>query len=113
MRTQLRDEIAKVKKLAAAVQGTTGQLSESIPKKQVSLGLDGKMKLQVRGQVTSKTDALQYLEELEQHLSATNENAEKASLELEEILLKQSPKLKTMSEVAQKLQESGKAAVEH
>ena len=113
MRTQLRDEIAKVKNLAAAVQGTTGQLSESIPKKQVSLGLDGKMKLQVRGQVTSKTDALQYLEELEQHLSATNENAEKASLELEEILLKQSPKLKTMSEVAQKLQESGKAAVEH
>jgi len=112
MRTQLRKEIEKVKKLAHAVPGADGPLSETIPKKQLSLGLDGTMKLQVRGQVAAKTDALQYLEELEKHLATTNEKAEKASLELEEILLKQQPELKAMSDVSKKLQDVGNAAVQ-
>ena len=112
MRSKLRDEIAKVKKLADAVPGADGPLSEAIQKKRITLGLDGKVKLQPGPKIMAKTDALQYLEELKQHLTANNEKAEQAALELEKVLLKQQPKLKAMSDLSQKLQDTGKTAVQ-
>lgn len=112
MRAVLREEITKVKKLANEVSGEDGPLSETIQKQRLSLGLDGKMKLQPGREVAAKADAMQYIEELENQLTTINENAEKATLELQEALLKQQPKLKAMSDVSQKLQDAGKAAVQ-
>jgi len=112
MRATLREELTKAKKLADAVSGEDGPLPEAIQKKRVTLGLDGKMKLQPGPEIASKAGAMKYIEELEKHLSTTNENAEKATLKLQEALLKQQPKLKTMSDVSQKLQDAGKATVQ-
>ena len=53
-----------------------------------------------------------YLETLKKELVETNEHAEQINLELEAALLKQQPKLKMMSDVSQKLQEAGMAAIQ-
>lgn len=113
MRSKLRDEIGKVKKLVDAVPGTDGPLSEAIQKKRIALGLDGKIKLQPGPKIMTKTDAINYLQELEQHLTTNNEKAEQAALELEKILLKQQPKLKAMSDLSQKLQDTGQTAIQN
>jgi hypothetical protein len=112
LRAKLREEMAKVKKATQAVPGDDGPLPETMRKKQFSMGLNGDVSIREGDEVAVKTGALQYLTELENQLATTNENAEKAALELEDALLKQQPKLKAMSEVSQKLQDAGNAAVQ-
>ncbi len=112
LRAKLREEMAKVKKATQAVPGDDGPLPEAMRKKQFSMGLNGDVAIREGDEVAAKTGALQYLAELENQLATTNENAEKAALELEDALLKQQPKLKAMSEVSQKLQDAGNAAVQ-
>lgn len=112
LRAKLREEIANVGKLANAVSGDDGPLPEAIRKKRFSLGLSGGVVQQEGEEVAAKVGAMQYIEELKEQLAATNENAEKANLVLQEALLKQQPKLKKMSDVAQKLKDSGKAAIQ-
>lgn len=111
MRDMLKEEIEKIKKLTDTVSDAGDPLPQSIRKKRFSLGLDGSLKQQVGNEIADKADALQYIEELKQHLTTTNEGAEAATLELEGALLRQQSKLKTMSDISQKLEQSGKAAV--
>ena len=114
LRTKLREEITKVKKLADAVSGEDGPLSETIRKKRFSSGPgpNGEVMHQEGDRVATKAAAMQYLEELEKQRETTNENAEQANLELQETLLKHQPKLRTMSDMSQKLQNVGQAAVQ-
>ena len=111
MRKKLKEEIAKVEKLAQSVAGEDGPLTEAIREQLFSLGLDGGVSQKSGLEVKSKKDAVAYLDRLKAQLAKTNEDAEKASLELEDALLKQKPKLKAMSDMAQKLQDSAKAAL--
>lgn len=112
MRTKLREEIAAVKKVTDAVPGGDGALSEAVRKKRFGLGLDGGVAQQMGEEVKTKASAVQYLQELETQLAKTNEDAEKTNLAFEDMLLKQKPKLNAMSEMSQKLQEAGNAAVQ-
>jgi hypothetical protein len=110
LRTQLRDEISKVGKLANVVSGEDRPLAEAVRKKRFSLGLSGDVVRQEGEEVTDKAGAMKYLEELEKQLAKTNEDAEQANLEFEGVLLKEQPKLKAMSDLSQKLKDAGKAA---
>ena len=112
VRTKLKAEIEKVEKLVHAVSGEDGPLSETIRKKQFGLGLNGEATVREGEEVANKVGAMAYLEELKKELEQTNEHAEQINLELEAALLKQQPKLKMMSDVSQKLQEAGQAAIQ-
>lgn len=111
MRAKLKEEIAKVEKLAHAVSGDDGPLAAAIREQRFSLGLDGGVAQKSGLEVKTKSGAMHYLDTLKEQLAKTNEDAETASLELEDSLLKQKPKLKAMSDVAQKLQDSAQAAM--
>jgi len=112
MRAKMKAEIERVEKMVNAVPEADGPLSETIRKKQFSLGLNGEAMVREGEDVSRKEGALTYLEALKKELAETNEQAEKVNLELESALLKQQSKLKMMSDVSQKLQDVGKAAVQ-